>query len=139
MRDVHRIFGLSVAAVFLLVFIWGTTAWIRNRDPGSWFWRAVAVGQVGVGAQALTGLILYAQGDRPADPLHYAYGIFPLLVLVVAHRSARRFRGLEWAVFAIAGLVIFGLMSRGFMTGMEIGVGVGVGWLSASGFEPSLG
>ncbi len=120
MRDVHRIFGLSIAVAFLVVFIWGTAGWIRNRDPGPWFWRVVAVGQVGVLAQALTGLILYGQGGRPSDPLHYAYGIFPLLVLFIAHRSARRFQGLEWAVFAIAGLVIFGLMSRGFMTGMEL-------------------
>jgi hypothetical protein len=131
MTNAHRILGLSVAAVFLLVFVWGTVAWIRNRDPGPWFWKAVAVGQVGVSVQILLGLVLYAQGGRPTDPLHYAYGAFPLLVLFIAHRSARRFRGLEWAVFAIAGLVIFGLMSRGFMTGMEIGSSFG--WLSASG------
>ncbi|MGH2733679.1 MAG: hypothetical protein ACRDJG_12220 [Actinomycetota bacterium] len=132
MRDVHRILGLSVAAVFLLVFIWGTAAWIRNRDPGPWFWRVVAFGQVGVVVQILIGLILYARGGRPSDPLHYAYGLFPLLILAVAHRSARRFQGLEWAVFAIAGLVIFGLMSRGFMTGMEIGASLGR--LSVPGF-----
>lgn len=112
----HRVFGLAVAAAFLLVFLWGIVAWAGNRDPGEWYWRLLALGQVGIGAQAVAGLVLFLMGGRP-HVLHYAYGAFPVLVLIVAHRSSKRFQGLEWAVFSVAGLIIFGLMVRGYMTG----------------------
>jgi hypothetical protein len=37
---------------------------------------------------------------------------------VVAHRIARRYEGVEWAVFAVASLFVTGLLIRGFMTGI---------------------
>lgn len=116
MATIHREFGLTVAGVFLLIAIWGLAAWIRNKDPGPWFWRLLAAGQVGVGGQVLLGIILLSLG-RGRPLVHYAYGLFPILVLLVAHRYARRVAGVEWAVFAIAGLVNFGLLFRGFLTG----------------------
>jgi hypothetical protein len=64
-------------------------------------------------------LVLLAMGGSQSL-LHYAYGIFPALVLIVAHRFSKRFPGIEWAVFALAGLVIFGLLLRGYMTGIGV-------------------
>lgn len=113
----HKAFGLALAAVFLAIFFWGLVSWIRNRDPGVWFWRLLAVGQAGLAVPALTGIVLFALGGRRGW-LHYAYGAFPILVLVFAHRNAGRwFKGIEWAMFALAGLVNFGLMLRAFTTG----------------------
>lgn len=116
MLTFHRSWGLSVAVVFLLVFLWGGIGWLVNRDPGKWFWRLLVLGQVGLGVQAAGGILVFARGGR-TDVLHYAYGAFPFLVLFAAHRYSRRLDGLEWAAFAVSGLVIFGLLLRGFMTG----------------------
>ena len=49
--------------------------------------------------------------------LHYSYGIFPVLVLAVAHRISKKYQGIEWAVFAVAAFVIVGLLVRAYMTG----------------------
>jgi len=116
MTFLHRYFGLVLAALFLILFFWGIGGWVTNRHPGKWFWRILAVAQVGLAGPAITGIALFVIGGRP-HLLHFAYGLFPVIVLLVAHRFSRRFEGLEWTVFAIAGLVNFGLLTRGFMTG----------------------
>jgi hypothetical protein len=77
----------------------------------------VAAAQVGVGIQILLGIaMLLTQEGRP-EWVHYAYGIFPVLTLVVAHVYSKKTKGLEWVAFAIVGLVNFALMYRGYMTG----------------------
>jgi hypothetical protein len=115
---IHAAFGLGVAFIFLIIALLGLVFWIRNRDPGSFFWQLVALAQVGVGIQILLGLLMLASGRRAANWVHYAYGIFPALTLYVAHRYSKRTKGLEWVAFAIVGFVNCALMVRGFMTGM---------------------
>lgn len=117
MLATHKWVGLTLAGIYLLLFFWGLVAWIRNRHPGESFWRTLALAQVGLLVPAVTGGILYFSGLR-APLLHYAYGAFPVVALVLAHRYARRFEGLEWAVFAVAALFTFGLLVRSYMTGM---------------------
>lgn len=117
MIAVHRILGLAVGGIFGLVALWGLFLWIRNADPGQMFWRLVAAGQAGLLLQVLLGVAMFfLRGGM--DLLHYAYGAFPVLVLYVAHRQSRKYEGLEWVAFAIAGLIVFGLQTRGFMTGL---------------------
>ncbi|HEX2239588.1 MAG TPA: hypothetical protein VHJ82_00375, partial [Actinomycetota bacterium] len=54
--------------------------------------------------------------------LHYAYGgLFPVVVLVLAHRWARRLEGLAWVAFGAAGFINFGLTFRALQTGLGIG------------------
>lgn len=116
MNALHRWIGLSLLAFFLLVGLSGIFYWIRNKEPGGWFWIVLSAGQVGLVLQAVTGIVLLAMGGR-RSLLHYAYGVFPVLVLIVAHRFSKRFAGVEWAVFSLSGLIIFGLLLRGYMTG----------------------
>lgn len=116
MIPVHRFVGLGIAAIFALLAVWGLVLWIRNRNPGQGFWYVLAAGQIGLGVQVLFGVVMFfLRGGM--DPLHYVYGAFPILVLLAAHRFSRNFQGLEWVAFALAGLFIFGLQLRGFMTG----------------------
>lgn len=113
----HLWIGAAIAASFLLVTGWGVVSWIRNVDPGSGFWKLLAAGQallvlqVGFGAA-----MLFLKGGM--HWLHYAYGAFPIVVLAVAHRVAPRFKGIEWAAFAVASFFVFGLQTRGLMTGL---------------------
>ena len=117
MIALHRVLGLAVGGIFGLVALWGLALWILNSDPGRMFWRLVAAGQVGLAIQVVLGIVMFfSRGGM--EPLHYAYGAFPLLVIWFTHRQSKKYEGLEWVAFSIAGLVIFGLQTRGFMTGL---------------------
>jgi hypothetical protein len=120
-REVHQYLGLVIAGIFLLLAIWGMIQWIRNTDPGALYYRLLAVAQVGLGLQLIVGAIMFLvvrEGD--VDPLHFIYGGFPILVLIAANKYSKKLEGLEWVAFALAGLFIFGLQLRGYMTGMEM-------------------
>lgn len=121
----HKILGGSIVLLFFVLFVWGTVFWIRNKNPGRYFWNLLAVGQVALGLQLLVGVTLFLLGNRPpAQPfrwLHYTYGAFGLAVLIFAHRISKKFEGVEWAVFAVASFFVFGLLTRAYMTGVGMG------------------
>lgn len=117
MPTFHKYLGESIAAIFLIIFLWGTVFWIRNKNPGRYFWGLLGLGQVLLGVQILFGVtLLLTHHSRPW--LHYSYGLFPVLVLYAAHRISKRFEGVEWAVFAVASFIIVGLLVRAYMTGI---------------------
>ena len=123
--DVHRYLAYSIPAGFALMTLWAIYAFVRNREPGEWFWRLLAVVQVVLGVEVLIGITLFVSGRRPPSNgpswLHYVYGGFgPILVLVVAHRWARKNEGLAWVVFGAAAFVSFGLTFRAIQTGLGI-------------------
>ena len=89
MIDLHAAIGFAVVGLFAIGWIWGLLAWIAKRDAGRGFWIWLAIAQVVVGLQAIVGLLVYLRGYRASTWLHYAYGIFPVLVLVIAHLVAR--------------------------------------------------
>lgn len=121
MREIHQYLGLVIAGIFLVLALWGMIQWIRNTDPGPLYYRLLAVAQVGLGIQLLVGVIMFlVVRDGPVNPLHFIYGGFPILVLIAAHKYSKKLEGLEWVAFALAGLFIFGLQLRGYMTGMEM-------------------
>jgi len=122
MSEVHKFVGFALVGLFGLGFVWGIGAWALRRSPGSAYWTWVAVAQVVAGVQALMGIVLFIAGFR-RPILHYGYGIFPLVALVVAHSAARRpdYASKPWLPFAVAAFFCFGLTLRALMTGLGIG------------------
>lgn len=123
MVDLHRFVAYSIPAGFALLALGALVTFLRNKEPGGWYWNLLAAVQVILGVQVLVGLILLAMGNRAVakgpDWLHYVYGgLFPLAVLVFAHRFATRHPGIEPVVFGIASLVAFGLTFRALQTGL---------------------
>ncbi len=126
MTDLHRIIAYAIPTGFALLTVWAIFSLVRNKAPGDRFWSLLAILQVVLGVQVVVGGILYLLGQRATarDPewLHYAYGgLFPVVVLVVAHRFSRRHESIAWIVFGFAALVIFGLTFRALQTGLGIG------------------
>ena len=119
---VHEYVGYVVVALFAVGWVWCLGAWLSKRGPGDRFWRWLTVVQVVSVAQVLIGVTLFAVGRRQGW-LHYAYGIFPLFALAVAHGVARQapYRARPWVPFAWASFFSFGLTLRALMTGLGIG------------------
>lgn len=123
MTELHGYIAYSVPAAFGLLALWALYCLIRNREPNEWYWRLLALVQVILGVQVLIGGVLYLMGRR-ANPnagewLHYVYGgLFPIFVLLVAHRFARRDQQIAWLAFGAAAFVNFGLTFRALQTGL---------------------
>lgn len=123
MRTIHAVIGFAIVGGSFLFFVWGLIGWLAKRDPGTWYWRLLAVLQVLLALQLGAGVVLLALGGRPSL-LHYAYGLlFPVIALIVAHVLAR---GMEQGrdallVFVIGSFVVFGLTLRALTTGLGIG------------------
>lgn len=119
MIGVHKYVGFFVVALFAVGWIWGLIAWIAKRDPGERFWFWVTAAQIASGVQALIGVTVLLFGRRAPTMLHYAYGIFPIVALGVAHVVARRpdFRDRPWVPFTWVAFICFGLTLRAVMTG----------------------
>ena len=120
MIEIHKYVGFFVVALFTVGWVWGLIAWIAKREPGERFWVWVTVVQVVAGIQALIGILLFLFGNRAPAILHYAYGIFPILALGIAHVVARRpdYRERPWVPFAWVAFICFGLTLRAVMTGL---------------------
>jgi hypothetical protein len=121
MPELHKWIGFAVVAGFAVLFLWGIGAKLFKRGPGNSFWRWLVLVQVIVGVQTIVGIILFVTGRRADTLLHYAYGLFPIVVLVVAHVLARGMEREPWIPFAWAGFFCFGLTLRALMTGLGIG------------------
>lgn len=120
MVEVHRVAGYFIVALFAVGWVWGLIAWIAKRDPGERFWVWVTTVQIVSGIEASIGIVLFLSGHRALTILHYAYGIFPIAALGVAHVVARRhdFRERPWIPFAWVAFICFGLTLRAVMTGL---------------------
>jgi hypothetical protein len=122
MSTLHRIIGFGIVGGFLMLSLWGLVVVLLKRDPTRWFWGLLAVLQVVVLLQLLSGLILFGLGHR-RPLLHYAYGaVFPALILIAAHVIARELPDPRDPprVFAIAGFIVFGLTLRALTTGLGL-------------------
>jgi heme A synthase len=129
MPEVHEYVGVAVVGVFTVGWVWGAVVLVRRREPGQRFWTWLVLAQVVAGLQALIGLLLLVLGYRPDSWLHYVYGFGPLVVLLIAHATARDLQNTKpdarpipsWVVFAAAAFICFGLSLRALMTGFGAG------------------
>lgn len=119
------VLGFLLIGSWAVVGGWALVLRFVKRDETPMFWRFVSFAQLLLAAQLLIGLVLLVIGGRPgpADDgatlaFHLAYGLlFPLITLVVGHKVARDGKYRAHSVFALVGLVIFGLTARAWMVG----------------------
>ena len=83
MVAVHIAVGCAVIVLNLCAGTLGGIAWYRNQ-PSVPFWYLLRAAQASVFLQALLGGLLIVTNHKPADDLHYLYGILPLVVSFIA-------------------------------------------------------
>jgi heme A synthase len=83
MPEVHLVVGCAVILLNLVAGTLGGVAWFRDR-PSIPFWYLLRAAQVSVFIQVALGGLLVFTSHKPADDLHYVYGILPLLVSFLA-------------------------------------------------------
>ncbi len=117
--------GFLLIGSWAVICGWALALRFTKYEETPTFWRFVSLAQILLVVQLVVGIVLLALGRRPgpADDgatlaFHLAYGLlFPVITLVVGHRFAREGRYSAHSVFAVIGLVIFGLMARAWMVG----------------------
>ncbi|CAN5273631.1 MAG: hypothetical protein H0V93_13045 [Euzebyales bacterium] len=124
------VLGFVTVGSWAVVGGWALALRFTRYEETPTFWRAVSIAQMALALQWLIGLALIViallgRGALPGDgsafdvTFHLLYGMgFPLLVLVVAHKLARGGTHNPHTVFAVAGLVNFGLTARAWMVGV---------------------
>ena len=125
MTELHRFVAYAVPAGFGVLVLMSIIGYFANKEPGRWYWNTLAVLQVVLGIQFIVGAVLFITGARPESNgpswLHYVYGAaFPLLVLVVAHRQARKRPGAEMIFFGVAAFLCTFSTLRALQTGLGI-------------------
>ncbi|MDQ3941413.1 MAG: hypothetical protein M3238_08695 [Actinomycetota bacterium] len=124
MSEFHRYLGFPIPVGFGVLALWALYLFLRNRDPAGGFWNLLGILQVVIGVEVVVGAVLFLSGAAPpTDPvwLHYAYGgLFPAALLVGAHRLARAHEEIAAVAFGVAALLISGLTTRAFMTGLGL-------------------
>ncbi|MBA3371998.1 MAG: hypothetical protein M3425_02230 [Actinomycetota bacterium] len=127
LTSVHGyVVGVVLIGTWATICGWSLALRFTRYEHTPTFWRVVSFGQILLALQLLIGLMLLVLGKSPGPEgggatlaFHLAYGvIFPLLTLIVGHRVAREGRYNPHAVFAVVGLVCFGLTARAFMVGV---------------------
>jgi heme A synthase len=83
MVAVHVALGAAVILLNLVAGAVGGIAW-RRRRPSIRFWYLLRAAQAAVFVQVMLGGLLVFTGHKPAEGLHYLYGVLPLLVSLLA-------------------------------------------------------
>jgi heme A synthase len=83
MVGLHIAVGCIVIALNGAAGAIGGYCWYRNRQSIP-FWYLLRAAQVSVFIQALLGGLLVVTNHKPAEDLHYLYGILPLVVSFIA-------------------------------------------------------
>lgn len=120
------VLGYATIASWPVVGLWALVLRLARAEETPTFWRVVSVAQILLGVQVLVGIALLLMGRRPGPGtdvgtllFHLSYGIIsPLVVLAVAHAWARAERFNPHAIFAVVGLVNFGLTFRALQVGI---------------------
>jgi heme A synthase len=83
LAEVHLVVGCAVILLNLIAGTWGGIAWYLER-PSVRFWYLLRAAQASVFVQVMLGGLLVFTGHKPADNLHYLYGVLPLVVSLLA-------------------------------------------------------
>lgn len=115
---IHGRLAQTTILFALAMGVWAAWNYFRKSGVSSNYWGALIIGEILVLGQGALGVFLVISGARPADLLHFLYGVLVALgwPAVYLYTNARATRT-EAAFYALVSFAIFGLAIRGMMTG----------------------
>jgi heme A synthase len=115
----HRTLAIVVVLLALAGTLWGVHDWLRRGSVHPRLMTLTIAMSGVIGLQALLGIILALQGDRPADgATHFVVGPLSLFVLPVARRvTTGRSDRASSATLAVAWFVLLLLTLRAVGSG----------------------
>jgi len=112
--------GLFRTGLLITAFIgvWGLVTYFRKQPSSGSFRATLVLTEALFIVQGVVGVLMFANGRRPHDNLHWLYGVLLVIVLPIAMsyvsgRDPRR----EPLVYGVAALFMAGLTVRAFTTG----------------------
>lgn len=115
---IHTRLAITATLFALAMGVWAAWSYFRGHAVSSNYWGALIIGEALMLVQGLVGILLLVGGGRPADVLHFLYGVLVALSWpgVYVYTNARAGRS-EAALYALVSFFIFGLSIRAIMTG----------------------
>jgi len=115
---IHSRLALTTLLFAFVLGAWAAWNYFRKQGVGSSYWGALIIGEILILGQGIIGAVMVITGLRPADVLHFLYGVLVALgwPAVYIYTNARATRT-EAALYALVSFVIFGLAVRAVMTG----------------------
>ena len=115
---IHDRLSVTVLLFMAAVGLWGLFTFMRGGVMEGSISGALVIGQILIGVQGLMGLILFADGFRPADSVHILYGVAAFVTMPFVWSYARERHPRQGLFFySLAALFIAGLAIRGITTG----------------------
>lgn len=120
---VHRTLAFAIVLVALAGTLWAVDGWMRRGSVHPRLVTLTVVMSAVLGLQAVLGIVLALQGERPADgATHFVVGPLTLFVLPVARRvgSGRSGRAAS-AALAVGWFLLLVLSLRAVGSGGIVG------------------
>ena len=113
----HGNFSRVVLIYGGLMAVWGLVLYVSGRNPSPSYLGSLVLAEGVVIFQAILGLVVFGEGNRPHDGLHFLYGVVLVLTLPVAYLySARGTERRDSAIFGLAALFMVGIAIRAITT-----------------------
>ena len=118
MASLHQQLAQTIVFYLLAMGAWAALNFFRGKGIDSSYWGALVIGEVLFLAQGVLGVVMLILGLRPADLLHFLYGVLVAFSWpgVYIYTQARQGRA-EAGLYAIVSFFVFGLAIRAIMTG----------------------
>ena len=81
LAEIHDRLATSMLLFLAVAGLWGVGSSLLKRGMSGSYWGILTVGELLILAQAITGIVLWLEGARPARGIHVLYGVVALLTL----------------------------------------------------------
>lgn len=116
--QLHSSLATALLLYFLILAIWGSIIFFRNRDASSSYWGAVSVATYLAVGQAVVGAVLYGMGFAPRDATHLLYGATAILAFPAARLyTQKRSERAQLITITLVAYFLVGVAIRGMTTG----------------------
>jgi CDP-diglyceride synthetase len=115
---IHSRLADAVVWFTLVVGLWALFRYVRKQGIPPSYWGTLVFGVLLLVVQAVLGLVMYVRGFRPAEWVHFLYGVFILLVWpgVFAFTQGQDTRR-EALIYGVVSLFLWGVALRAISTG----------------------